>query len=112
MVKVMAAVILSNKGKDDINKIKAFYKNIGASPYAVRNILEDILNELSTLETFPEAGHKPDDPYLKARNNLCWVIYQGRHIVFYVYNEGEQIVRIRRILPTKDEYLKIIHNKK
>lgn len=108
----MTTVILSTKAKEDIDKIKAFYMNLGANSYAIRNILEDILNELSTLETFPEAGHKPDDPYLKSRKYLCLVIYHGKYIVFYVYNKGEEIVRIRRILPTKEEYLKIIHNKK
>lgn len=108
----MATVILSTKAEGDLVKIKTFYGNLGASPLAIRKILENIFNELATLETFPEAGHKPNDPYLKSRGYLCYVIYEGRFIVFYIYNNKEQIVRVRRILPTRDEYLRIIRNQK
>ncbi|MDX9871117.1 MAG: type II toxin-antitoxin system RelE/ParE family toxin, partial [Clostridia bacterium] len=101
----MATVILSTKAEGDLGKIKTFYGNLGASPLAIKRILEGILYEIAALETFPEAGHEPDDPYLKSRGYLCFVIYEGRYIVFYVFDEEEQIVRIRRILPTRNEYL-------
>jgi plasmid stabilization system protein ParE len=106
----MATVTLATKAKNDLNSIKEFYRKPGLN--VAKKVIESILDDLVTLETAPGAGHPPDDPYLKARGYRCWIVYSGRYIAFYQYMKQKHLVKIQRILPTKDKYLKLIFNRK
>lgn len=102
------AIKLLTPAKRDLFETKRFI--LKDSPDNARRVLERILHDIATLETLPEAGARVHDSRLKSLGYRYLLVLDGKYIVFYVIYKKIKLVQVRRILSTRQDYLRILNN--
>jgi len=72
------------------------------NPSAALNLLNKIENTISKLEDFPLMGSVPKDSLLQYKGYRVLII--EKYLVFYVVNESDLEIEIRRIIHGKRKY--------
>ena len=86
--------------KKDLNEIIEYIQ--ADDPNAALELLNKIDENISQLSSFPYKGTTPDDENLQAKNYRMLVV--ETYLIFYVVNEDEKEVEIRRIIHGKRKY--------
>jgi len=102
------SIKLLTPAKRDLFETRQFI--VKDSPVNAKRVIERILHEIIILATSPEAGARVQDPRLKAMGYRYLLIFDGKYIVFYVLFKKTQLVQVRRILSTRQDYLRLLKN--
>ena len=86
--------------KTDLEKIIDYIQT--DNPDAALKLLEKIDESISQLKDFPYKGKSPKDDHLQSKDYRMLVVKS--YLVFYVVNENDNEVEIRRILHGKRKY--------
>jgi len=86
--------------KKDLNEIIEYIQ--ADDPNTALELLNKIDESISQLSTFPYRGTTPDDENLQSKNYRMLVV--KAYLVFYIVNEDEKEVEIRRIIHGKRKY--------
>ena len=86
--------------KKDLEKIIDYIQT--DNPDAALKLLEKIDESISQLKDFPYKGKSPKDDHLQSKDYHMLVVKS--YLVFYVVNENDNEVEIRRILHGKRKY--------
>lgn len=89
----------------DLLDIAAYIRENLHAPQAATELIDKLGVAISRLERFPHSGH----PYVSGKLQDSYRrLVVGNYLIFYVVNEEEGIVEIRRIMYGKRYYDKLL----